>query len=277
MKKSLITIYIFSFLYLAGCGSSGGTSTGNPLVTFKMTGSSQAATVAFHRPNFVSPWLYEILKPVMALPPPTLQDSTGKVIVLTEAWMVVKEVEFKTSEAREAEEIDGSEISFTGPYVVSLLASNPESFGQTRISATIKRVKMKLHNADTLPNTAPPELSGKSIFWKGTVNGVAMTFSSTQGYEYELSGPNGVTLADNANVLMSIRIADLFKKINLSGISSAADISDSNRISAASPCPNIDPSAADLYTCLTKGLQTESNLGKDDNGDDELSGDSTVK
>lgn len=276
MKKSLICL--LGSLFLGGCyNTSGGTSTGNPLVAFKMTGSSQPATVAFNRPNYFSPWLYEILRPAMALPPPTLQDSTGLTINLTEAWIVVKEVEFKASETREAEEVDGSEISFTGPYVISLLAPNPESFGQARVPAMIRRIKMKLHNADILPSTAPVELSGNSIYWKGVVNGHAFSLSSSTGYEYEIAGPNGVSLTDNTNILMSIRIADLFKKVDLSGITTATDISDSNRVPATSPCPTIDASAADLYTCFTKGLQTESNLGNDDDGDDELSGDSTVK
>lgn len=278
MKKSLI--YLLCSLILGGCNTnSGGTSTGNPLVSFKMTGSSQASTVAFFRPNFVSPWLYEILKPAMALPPPTLTDSGGLTISLSEAWIVVKEVEFKATEAKEVDEVDGSEVSFTGPFVVNLLATNPESFGQARIpSSTIRRIKMGLdNNATTLPNTAPPALSGKSIYWKGVVNGHDFTFASTQGYQYELGGPNGVSLTDNSNVLMSIHTADLFKKINLSAITATTDISENNRVTATNPCPTIDASASDLYTCFTKGLQSEANLGKDDDGDDELSGDSTVK
>ncbi|MGZ3769982.1 MAG: hypothetical protein ACXVCP_15960, partial [Bdellovibrio sp.] len=273
MKNSLI--YILSLLMLAGCNStSGGTSTGNPLVTFKMTASSQAATVASYRPSFMSPWWSEILKPAMALPPPALLDSTGLSVTLSDAWVVVGKLEFKATETAEAGEVAGSEVSFEGPFVVNLLSNNPDSFGQARVVSPLKRIRMELeNNASSLPSNAPVELSGKSIFWKGTVNGHIFTFACTQGYQYELSGPNGVALTDNSTLLMSIRIADLFKKINLAGITATTSIDENNKVTATNPCPTIDASAADLYTCFSKGLNAEANLGKDDNGDGELNGD----
>lgn len=280
MKSGGIVLAILA-LILGGCQktSEGGTTTGNPLVNFKIAGSSSPATVAFHRPHFISPWFYEILKPAMALPPPSLRDSNGTTINLNEAWVVVKEVEFKPTESTGVGEVDGDSISFTGPYVVNLLAPNPEALGQVRIpTATLRRVKMKLHNAGSLPNTAPPALLNKSIYWKGSIGGHNFTISSQEGYAYELAGPNGVNLTDNSNVLMSIRVANLFKKMNMSGITTATDIDQINRFVTANPCPSIDASAQDLYTCFTKGLKSEANLGRDNNGDDELgSGDDSVK
>ncbi|MEK2647085.1 hypothetical protein [Bdellovibrio sp. BCCA] len=278
--KRILLVLLPLMVGLGGCQktSEGGTTTGNPLINFKITGSSSAATVAFHRPNFVSPWLYEILKPAMALPPPSLVDSNGVTINLSEAWMVVRSVEFKPSETPDAGEVDGDSVSYEGPYVVNLLTATPESLGQVRVpTSTLRRIKMKLHNADSLPNTAPPALLNKSIYWKGSISGHDFTISSREGYEFELAGPNGVTLSDNSNVLMSIQIANLFKKMNFSGITSTTDIDENNRFPTANPCPSIDSSATDLYTCFTKGLKSESNLGRDDNGDDELSGDDSVK
>lgn len=272
MKKNLAVI-ITLMLSLASCQktSEGGTTTGNPLVTLTMTGSSSAATVAFHRPHFMKPWILELVKPALALPPPALQDATGLTITLSESWMVVKEVELKQSESVEAGEMSGDSVSFAGPFVVNLLSSNPESFGQARVAtATLRRLRMKLHNADTLPNTAPPALINKSIYWKGVVNGHNFTISSREGYEFMLAGPNGVTLADNSSVLMSVHVANLFKKMNLSSIVGDVDIDESNRHSATNPCPSIDSSASDLYTCFKKGLESESNLGRDDDGNDEL-------
>lgn len=280
MKKIFCFISIVSLL-ISGCqqSSNGGTTTGNPLISFKMTGSSSPATVAFFRPSLLSPWLLELFKPAMALPPPSLQDSSGATVTLNEAWIVVKEVEFKASETVESGEVDGDSVSFQGPYVVDLLAANPDSFGQVRIgSAVLRRVKMKLHNADSLPTTAPTEVLGKSVYWKGAVNGHTFTISSREGYEYELAGPNGIALSDNSNVLASIHIANVFKKMNLSGISTTTDIDESNRFAGSNLCPTIDASASDLYTCFTKGLKNEANLGRDNDGDDELGGgDDSVK
>lgn len=282
MNIKFVVLFL-SLLLLGGCQpNNGGTTTGNPLVSFKMTGSSAVSTVAFHRPHFLSPWWSEILKPALALPPPSMVDANSLSVTLTEAWMVVKEVEFKPTETMEVGEVDGDDIVFTGPYVVSLLSNTPESFGQgTVASGVLRRVKMRLHNASTLPSNAPPALSGKSIYWSGAVNGHAFTISSTEGYEFELAGPNGVIVTDNSSVLMSVHIANVVKKLNLADINlsgTQVDIDESNRFTTtAAPCPTIDAAATDLYTCFNKGLKSESNLGRDDNGDDELSGEDTVK
>lgn len=282
MKIQMIVVGIL-FFASAGCQKSdGGTTTGNPLVSFKMTGSSAAATIANHRPQFFSPWWAAVLMPAWALPPPLMVDANALNVTLDDAWMVVKEVEFKQSELAEAGEVDGDEIAFTGPYVVNLLSSTPESFGQVRSSTgTLRRMKMKLHNASSLPSNAPPALAGKSIYWKGSVNGHAFTISSSEGYEFELAGPKAVTLSDNDSVLMTVHIANIIKKLNLADIAasgSQVDISENSRVTtSAAPCPTIEPSATDLYTCFNSGLKLESNLGRDDNGDDELSGEDTIK
>lgn len=281
MKTFFVSILLFIGFFLEGCQerSNGGTTTGNPLISLKVTSSSAAATVAFHRPQFLSPWWIEILRPALALPPPSLVDSTGATVNLSEAWIVVKEIEFKPTETADSSEVDGDSVSLLGPYVIDLLTAHPESLGEVRIpTTTLRRIKMKLYNTDTLPSTAPPALLNKGLYWKGSINGHQFTLSSREGYEYELAGPNGVTLTDNSNILVSIRVANLFKRMNLSSISADVDIDENNRFPATNPCPQIDPSASDLYTCFNKGLKAEADLGKDNDGDDELgSGDDSVK
>lgn len=281
---SKIVIGLMLTVFAIGCQktSEGGTTTGNPMISFKMTGSSAATTVAYHRQMFPSPWWGVILKPALALPPPSMTDANNLSVALNEAWVIVKEVEFKSTETADSDEVDGAEVTFAGPYTVNLLSNIPESFGQSRITTnTIRRVKMKLATANSLPSNAPAGLTGKSIFWKGSVNGHVFTITSSEGYEYELGGPNSVLLSDNSNVLMSIHISNIVKKMNFADInasSSQVDISESNRlVTSSAPCPLIDASATDIYTCFTKGLQSESNLGRDDNDDDELSGEDRVK
>ncbi|MGE9745560.1 hypothetical protein [Bdellovibrio bacteriovorus] len=279
--KLVLTAITSAALLLTSCqqSSKGGTSTGNPLVSFKLTASSAPATLTAQSSRFRLPWLEFLLKPAMALPPPALQDSGGLVVTLSHAWIAVKEVEFKATEVAGQDEVDGDEISFEGPFVVDLLTSQPESFGQARIgTSTLRRIKMQLHNTDTLPAAAPAQMLNKSIYWNGTVNGHAFSISSREGYEYELGGSNGVSLSENSSILMSIQIANLFKKIDLSGISSDTVIDEQNRFAAVNPCPLIDASASDIYTCFTKGLESESNVGRDDDGDDDLGdSDDTVK
>lgn len=284
MNRQLI-IFSMAIFVTSGCQSGdSGTSTGNPLVKVTMTASSAAATnIALKRPSFISPWFMEILKPALALPLPAMVDSSGLTVSLSDAWVAVQEVELKTSELTESEEVDGSEVSFPGPFAVNLLASNPDSFGQVRLTkSTIRRIKMKLHKTASLPSDAPGGLSNRSIYWSGTVDGQALVFASSEEQEYESAGPYGVALADNSNVLLSIQIASLVKKIDLSGFKNsppaAGLIDEAHRYATAgSKCPGIDASASDLYSCFRKGLSTESKLGRDDDGNDELdSGEDSV-
>lgn len=275
-----LKFFSIAALMLLGCQSGdSGTSTGNPLVKVTMTASSAAATnVVSKRPLFISPWFVEILKPAVALPLPTMTDSGGVTVTFSDAWIAVEEVELKTSESTESDEMDGNEISFQGPFAVNLLASNPEPFGQTRLSkSTIRRIKMKLHKTASLPSNAPAGLLNRSIYWSGAVDGQPLVFASGEEQEYESAGPNGVALSDNSNVLLSIRIASLIKKIDLSGFKNSPPasglIDETHRYATTgSKCPGIDASASDLYSCFKKGLSTESKLGRDDDGNDELDG-----
>ena len=143
--------------------------------------------------------------------------------------------------------------------------------------STLRRLKMQLSNVDILPTGAPAGLQNKSFYWKGTVGLRNFTFTSTEGYEYELSGPNNVSLFENSSILLSIQIANLFRKINMSAVTDGAQINQTTRVPATNPCPLINASAADIYTCFKDGLKTESNLGNDQANDGELTGDVTVK
>lgn len=276
MAVGLITVTMISACQKS---SDGGTSTGNPMINFKMTASSApASSVASYVSRF--PWLNLLLRPALALPPPSsMTDANGLSVTLSEAWIAVKEIEFKATEIADQEEVDGQDVSFEGPFVVDLLSAQPESLGQARITTSlVRRVKMQLHNTSTLPAGAPAQMLDKSIYWSGSVNGHSLVITSREGYEFELSGQNGVGVAESANMLMSIQVANLFKKINLAAVTTDVVIDEQNRLAAVSPCPLIDESASDIYTCFTKGLETESNLGVDADDDDELSGDDdTVK
>ncbi len=277
--KNVLTIYIALFiLILSSCqnNSAGGTTTGNPLVAFTMTGSSVPTTVALNKIRF--PLLSALFNQAIALPPPILKDSTNTPVSLNEAWISVRQVEFKASETAGVGEVPGSSVSFLDPVAVNLIASNPQFFGQVRIiTSTLRRIRMQLHNVDVLPANAPAGLINKSIYWKGSVGVRQFTFSTTEGLDYELAGPNGVALTENSNILLSIQVANLFKKMNMTAVTDGMNINKDNRVPVANPCPLINSSATDIYTCFIDGLKTESNLGRDDANDGELIGDATVK
>lgn len=198
-------------------------------------------------------------------------------INLNEAWISVKRVEFKSTQTAAAGEISGDSVSFDSPMAINSIASTVQSFGQARIGASLRRLKMQLHNVEVLPFGAPVKLFGKSFFWKGTVGAKNFTFTTTEGYEYELAGPNVVILNENSNVLLSIQIANLFKKINMTNVMDGNAISPGFGVPATNPCPLINASAADIYTCFKDGLKSKANLGEDKNNDGELTGDTTIK
>ncbi len=275
--KTVLTIYVALFVVLlCSCkNDAGGTTAGNPLVSFSMAGSSAPTTVA--KNNLKVPLFGGLLHQAVALPPPLLKDSTNAPISLNEAWISVKKVEFKSTELPGAGEVDGDSVSFETPTAINLIASTVQSFGQARVGESLRRIKMQLHNVDVPPFGSPAGLFGKSFYWQGTVAARSFTFSSTEGYEYELAGPNGVILAENSNVLLSIQIANLFRKIDMTNVGNGAVIDQNTRVPATNPCPLINASAADIYTCFKDGLKTESNLGKDEANDGELAGDATVK
>lgn len=263
--KCLVTGLSFSF-FLAGCNQ-GGSPSGDGVITgLAMTGSGQPAVALSN-----SQKLFSLFIPsAVALTPPLLVDSTSLNVNLTEAWVVIKEIEFESHEVAGDSEQDGNEIEFQGPYFVDLLSNAPISFGDAVVPATgLRRVKMKLHEADTLPGSVPVELASKSIYLSGTVNGVAFTYAADDSTELEISGANPIVPNSTHDMLIVIRMADLFKKINLSSINISTDIHAGNRVNVAGACPLIDASANDLYTCFRKGFSTEGNFGNDD-GDSDL-------
>ena len=236
--------------------------------SFKMTGSSSAATVA---DNKVSPWEL-LLNYAHALMPTSLQDSSGLTINLTDAWVVVKEIQFKSEEVTGVEDSE-IEVEFNGPYVVDLLSSAPLVLDTQKIAEKgIRRIKMKFHKADSLPVTAPAGLINNSIYFAGNVGGNNFTFELDDGTEVEIFGPNSFTPSENSELLVELQLANILKQVNLSTVANGEAISASNRHAGANLCNSIDPSANDIYTCVRKGLEKHAKFGVDNDRDDDLDG-----
>ena len=257
---------------LLGCAGSGGadSSSSAPVSTgFKMTGSSDAANVSAHPARGV---MNLLLPTAVALTPPAMLDATGASVSLGQAWVAIKEVEFKTAEGHEANEVEGSEIVFRGPYVVDLLSTTPTILDTEALPRRpYRRVKLKLHRTAVLPAGAPGELMNQSIFFSATVGGNAFKFISDDNTAIEISGANPLVPASDAELLVSINLANIFKQIDLSAVTNGAVISSSNRIvTATSKCPSIDPSVRSLYACVRLGLAKHANAGRDRHHDGHL-------
>lgn len=273
MRLFIVTLILISSLIQLGCqpSNTSGTTTGNPFVAFTITSSSQAATVVWNKlRNNLEKFAALFIPTTQALPPPnSIYDSSGLPITINQAWMVIENIEFKDSETNTGN--DGQEIEFAGPYAINLLENNPSPIGSAQLFySSLKRVRMTMHKLDFIASGAPAGLLNNALYITGSVNGISFELSSDEGVDFEVSGANAISPTQNSELLMTIRIANLFKKINLSSITSNTSISNANKVNASNPCPNINPSAADLYTCFKDGIKSEANFGIDYGGDHEL-------
>ncbi len=267
-KSAWLILIIFS---LTSClAKTDGTTGGNPLqvVTgFVVTGSSKTTTVAKNLLNQI----YSLIFPTAyANPAPVMQDASGRTVLLNKAWIAFVDVEFKTDQLV----IPGEQpenMTFVGPFYVNLLEAAPMALAVGIVDfKSYRRVQATLYKQGPQPVDAPSEMLGHSVYLEGSINGAAFSFRSEESNAFIVAGPNGIRPDGNSSLLLSFYFANLFKKINLSAITTPTVIDGSNKIPAMNPCPAIKAGAGDLYECFREGLQTETNLGIDQNGNSEL-------
>ena len=206
-------------------------------------------------------------------------DSNASSVVLSAAWVSIKDIEFEAEETADANEVDGEEIEFAGPYFVDLLSTSPLPFDTDLIAeAAYKRIKMKFHaSSSALPTGVPAQLAGNSIYLAGTVGANNFTFQLDDSTEINVGGANSITPTEGSSLLVEVNLANVFKQISLASVTNNEIIDKTNRHAGINLCPSIDPSSNDLYTCLRKGLEKHCDFGKDENGDDDLGSTEDVK
>jgi len=272
MKRTIILIT--SLALITSCKKKESTTTGNPMVSLSITSSQNTTPVAFVSiKNIIKDFFFP---EAMASAPPTMLDLNGNTVSLDQGWMVVKEIEFKATEIPDANESDGDEIKFLGPYSVNLFSASPVQIGSTSLGlSSIQRIKMKLHPSDVVGVGEPSDLVNNSIYFHGTVGGKMFSFTSTEGTEFEIGGSTALNIRDNMSLILSIRIVPLINKIDLSALANEAPgvvISDSYKVNVISPppCPSIDASSSTIYDCFRKGLEQQADLGDDSDQSGEI-------
>jgi hypothetical protein len=267
---------LFVITILVSCQKNKNTTTGNPFVSLAIASSPANTTVAKNNKTI---WGLLIPQSYAYPPPALLLDAVGSNVNISSIWINFSQIEFKYDEVASGSEVDGDSIEFNSIYTVDLLSNAPQPFVSGNISiSNMRRVKIKLAKTNALPTGAPLGLLGKSIFISGTVNGHAFTYSTEDETVIEIAGPMLVAAIENRTLLIELQIANLIKRTNLSNITSATNINDTNKVPATNPCATIENGASDLFTCFYKGFEKESNLGRDDDGDFVLdAGESKVK
>ncbi|HXH75341.1 MAG TPA: hypothetical protein VNJ08_10275 [Bacteriovoracaceae bacterium] len=264
MKLSIVSLLMATTLI--SCSKENKSS--SVVTNFALTGSGQNAVA---QTNFLNPFSW-LIPTAVALSPAPLEDLNGAVINLNEAWIVLKKIQFSSQESETSGEGNNYSAHYQGPFFIDLLSDAPVSFGEVSLPESgLRRVKMLLHKENNVPSYAPAALSGKSIYFNGIVNAYNFIYAADDTTDFQISGPNAVVPEESNDLLAVIRIADVFKKIDLSGINADTIITSASRFPAVNPCPAIHPTAPDLYTCFKMGIALEAKFGKD-NGDKDLDG-----
>lgn len=248
--------------------------------SFSMTASAAPRTVAMK--SNIERFMDLFVPKATAGIPTNLIDKVDTVVTLDSAWIVVKEIEFKSAEVvgQESEDEANEEVKFKGPYFVNLVQAQAQVLDTQSIPAkTIRRIEMKLEAAEnnasaSWPADAPTGLQNNSMYLSGTFGSgnTPFTFSSHDGTEFKVSGAGGIAPQDGQDLLLSIQFADIVRKIDLTALATAGDknISDSNRVSASNPCPDIEVGLSDLFTCFRKGLESQAEIGNDSDHSGEI-------
>lgn len=271
-KLTKIACLILIIFLLTSClARFEGTTGGNPLQVmtgFVVTGSSKATTVA---KNFINQIYKLLFTSALANSPPVMQDASGRTVFLNRAWIAFVDVEFKSDQLVVPGEIPAENVTFVGPFYVNLLDATPDVLAVGGIDfRSYRRVQATLYKQGPIPADAPAEMFGHSVYLEGSINGVSFSFRSEESNAFIVSGPNAIQPSNSSSLLLSFYFANLFKKIDLSAITTPTVINGSNKIPMMNPCPGIKLGASDLYECFREGLQTETNLGVDENGNSEL-------
>lgn len=212
-------------------------------------------------------YLFSLVMPQANAEVSALADAAANDVMLSEAWIALQEIKVR---AATSEEEAGEDHVIQGPLAVNLLSDQPFSAEMSALSANgYDALSLKFHKADVAIEGAPLELIDHSIYLSGYVNGHAFSYIADDSTEFILSGTKSIQADQDSGFVLVFGLANLIKKINLSDITADTVISKDNKVVSANACPEIDPSASDLFTCFEKGLKTEADFGKHD-GDYDL-------
>lgn len=212
-----------------------------------------------------------------------MEDKSGANVNLTSAWLSVTKIQFHGAEATEddraqdmmakqdaddhsgsGDDNGGDTSTFRGPYYIDLLSDEPVPVDTQSLKVQeYRRIRMKLHKVNAQPPAGVPnEIRNNSVYLAGTVNGVNFSYIADDTTYMNINGPDAVLPEEQKDLLVTFKIADMISKIDLSSITSTTAISHDNRVPATNPCPEIHPTANDLYMCFRKGLEMQAKLGQ---------------
>lgn len=244
------------------------------MINLTMTGSSAASIAS----NFKTRYWWLINKALAFTPPGTMIDLNSNPVTLSDFWINIAEIELKVTESVEVGEVSGSSVEFAGPYLINIFSTSPSPLVTGAVAQnSIRRIRYKTQKITGVSGGNPADMVNCSMYLAGNVNGKNFKLLMGEEISFETAGPNLVTFDSGDTLLMQVESAEIIRKIDLSILNNNDVISNANKVNATNPCPSIDASARDLYTCFIKAFQLKTKLGKDVNDDASFnSGDETV-
>ncbi|WP_196157196.1 hypothetical protein [Reinekea sp. G2M2-21] len=222
-------------------------------------------------------------------------DSNGLsagTIDLTDAWVVVKEIEFEHEDDEETADSDQSKLEFIGPYAVDLLTGTtypalPQISIDTGLYTDIEIDIEKLSASDVagmtgLDSAIATKLENYSIYLDGTyndgVNTIDFTLMYDQTDEFEFSpagvSSNGFNIDDEGinDILVAFRLNEWFRFDNAE-TNNGLSVDFSDAVSGTDPIVLDANTNSDVMDVIEDNIEDSAEYGEDDNDDGVLSDD----
>lgn len=126
---------------------------------------------------------------------PTLKSLSAAEVIITDFKLSIRDVEFKKDES----DLDSNEVEFRGPFDVDLMSETDalsQTLGTVEVpDGTYKVVRFKLHKSTERMES--DVLYDRSIYMKGTIDGVAFEFWHDTSENFDIENLGGIIVNGN--------------------------------------------------------------------------------
>ncbi|WP_196159394.1 hypothetical protein [Reinekea sp. G2M2-21] len=278
--KALFPVTLFSALTLVACNPSATQDDGKGAVTLSFSASQTARTMLRTTINDIP-----------------VTDTAGNVsgnINMTEAWMVVKEIELEHEDDDDTADLDESKLEFIGPYALDLLSGMtypalPEVTIDTGLYADIELDIEKLASEDLvgmpdLPQGVADKLLTYSLYIEGsytsadgtTYVAIPFTLSYDQTDEFEFSGTDfsaGFVVDDQGinDIIVAFRLNEWFRFDNTETNSDNWTLEDAVINNGNGDEIMLSGNTnSEVMNVIEDNIEDSAEYGKDEDGDHEL-------
>lgn len=187
-----------------------------------------------------------------------LKSVSAAEVIISDFKLSIRDVEFKKDES----ELDSTEVEFRGPFDVDLM-SETDALSQTlgTISVpdgTYKVVRFKLHKSEDRDQS--DVLYDRSIFMKGTIDGVPFEFWHDTSENFDVENLNGIIVNGNTvNISVQFVIDQFLNSMHTIDLSLANDEDENNLIEIN---PDNDDGNGDIADQLKVNIKEAADLIK---------------